>query len=133
MRDSKKKWALVLGLVLVLMAVLAQRFLYPAPRDIARERVEFEMSARALSEAMSQMESTPPYANRVVLTWGKIVEIRGRRIVLEHGVEALMLDPVENVGVGDKVTIKARCVGYDELLEAVRLDQASMVPNDTDR
>jgi|SRR5690606_1792909 len=134
MKGIEKKWALVLGIVLVLMVLLAHRLLYPAPRDIAAEQVEFRMSAQALSGEMSQMTSTTKYADRVVLIWGRISEIRGSRMVLEDGVEALMLDSVEpTLEVGDSVTIKARCVGYDELLEVVRLDQATLIPNYTDR
>lgn len=134
MKGRKKKWALALGIVLAFMALLAYGILYPSPRDIATEEVEFQKSAQDLALEMSQETSARKFADRVVLTWGKIAELRGRRIVLEHGVEALMLDQVEfTQGVGDSIVIKARCVGYDELLEVVRLNQASIIPMEKDR
>lgn len=119
-----------IGLVLVFLIVLGYGILYPEARDIATERVDFRLSTEVLAREMALPESAGKYGNRVVRTHGRITAVSGRSIGLDHGIVVQLLEPPHPQPLpGERIAIKARCVGYDELLGEVRLDQGTIVEN----
>lgn len=67
----------------------------------------------------------------------KVVEVKGKvtgrdslLIILNH---KLICSPEPNIDlnpiIGEKVTFKGRCIGYDDLLDEVRMDHIFLVNN----
>jgi len=127
MRNRRAR-LLVIGLLLAVLMVIVYKMIYPEPRNIAMQSADFTLSAKELAQEMSHAEMAKKYGDKVVHTFGRISAIDGNVITLEDGVVVHLLD---NSGLelekGDSIAIKGRCIGYDDLLEEVKLDQASII------
>jgi hypothetical protein len=65
----------------------------------------------------------------------KIIEVKG--VLIEKGVNSLVIEPgvyvslsdttnLDGLSEGDVIKIKGRVLGYDELMEEVKIDQATI-------
>ena len=49
-------------------------------------------------------------------------------IMLDNKIQIHLLNPEEqSINLGEIITIKGRCVGFDDLLEEVKIDQATII------
>lgn len=129
MRNRRTR-LLVIGLLLAILTVVVYKRVYPEPKNIAAQRADFILSAKELTQEMSQAELAKKYGDKVVRTFGKISAIDGNVITLDDGVVVHLLDSSGlELEKGDSIAIKGRCIGYDDLLEEVKLDQASIIPD----
>lgn len=120
-----------IGFLLVFLLALGHSALNPPHRDISAEKPDYVLSAQALSKAMGDPQTAMAYGDKVIQVGGRILFVQGIRLELEHGIIVILSDaPMVWPEVGDSILLKARCVGYDQLLEEVRLDRASIVKND---
>lgn len=127
MRNRRTR-LLVIGLLLAVLMVIVYRIIYPEPRDIAGQSADFTLSANELAQEMSHAGVAKKYGDKVIHTYGRISAIDGNIITLEDGVIVHLLDVSGHVlEMGDSIAVKGRCIGYDDLLEEVKLDQASIV------
>ncbi len=127
MRNRKTR-LLVIGLLLGVLIVIVYKTLYPEHRNIAAQSADFILSANELTQEMSQTEMAKKYGDKVIHTYGRISAIDGNIVTLEDGVVVNLLDVSGHVlEIGDSIAIKGRCIGYDDLLEEVKLDQASII------
>ena len=101
-------------------------------RNIANEKATITLSANEFYSHFENDEAlaTTNYLDKVVKTKGKITLVEDNAVVLNNQVqvnfnskEALKLKK------GELLTVKGRCVGYDELLEMVKVDQATVIKN----
>ena len=71
------------------------------------------------------VKANSKYLNQVLNITGEVTSIETNLIIIDHGV-VCMLDATEIINeqsaVGKRLTLKGRCVGYDDLLEEVRMD-----------
>ena len=68
--------------------------------------------------------------NQVVQFKGKVTGFDSLLIILDHRLicspdTSLQID----IGIGDSVNLKGRCLGYDDLLEELRLDHVVKIMN----
>ncbi|MFP2997279.1 hypothetical protein ABN763_15280 [Spongiivirga sp. MCCC 1A20706] len=128
----RKKYSIV-GFMALLAAIIGfsvYNYMYQDHRDIASERVDFELESSFLNSVMSNTDSAQKYVDKVIQTDGKITAIEQNALVLDNEVHINFGKGFLNsLTVNDKVTIKGRCVGYDDLLELVKIDQATLVNN----
>ena len=71
--------------------------------------------------------ATSKYLDKVIEITGEVSLIEENAIVLNNGVQVGFIEgTMPKVTLNSLLTIKGRCVGYDELLEMVKIDQASV-------
>jgi hypothetical protein len=67
------------------------------------------------------------FLNKILLVIGTITNIETNIIILDNGI-VCTLDPsqiiTEEININNKVSVKGRCIGYDDLLEEVRIDHS---------
>tara|TARA_B100001250_G_scaffold277351_1_gene239822 strand:- start:129 stop:542 length:414 start_codon:yes stop_codon:yes gene_type:complete len=67
------------------------------------------------------------FLNKILLVIGTITNIETSIIILDNGI-VCTLDPsqiiTEKININNKVSVKGRCIGYDDLLEEVRIDHS---------
>ncbi len=67
------------------------------------------------------------FLNKILLVIGTITNIETSIIILDNGI-VCTLDPsqiiTEEININNKVSVKGRCIGYDDLLEEVRIDHS---------
>lgn len=98
-------------------------------RTISEEQVTAEFQAPELLYAFTRDDSDiASYADQVILVTGKVSSADKTTIVLNGMVQVNLLPAIQPpVQKGRTLTLKGRCVGYDDLLEVVKIDQATLI------
>ena len=125
---SRKILLLAMGLALMILMVIVYQTMFPEPRNISELPADFNLSAEKLALEMADSDKAVQYGDKVIHTYGKISAIEGNVITLGGSIVVHLLDPLGKVfQKGDSIAIKGRCIGYDDLLGEVKLDQASII------
>jgi len=125
------KKVLILVLILIVGAFIGYKYIYQSHRDIQTEKAEFTIDATSLAKEFAENPdiTSKKYLNKTIIVKGEITEIEDNSLMLTNA-SYCTFDTNHNVPESDlnsKYTIKGRCIGYDELLEVVKLDQASII------
>ena len=118
------------ALILVSGAVIYNVVFNAEHREIFTETTEFIVPAEDLQFhfATDETKATNKYIDKVVETHGTITEIASNYVILENRVQVDFLNGIEqDANKGDIINIKGRCVGFDELLSLVKIDQATTI------
>ncbi|MEP3209250.1 MAG: hypothetical protein ABJN95_08675 [Maribacter sp.] len=132
MKKKKMKYILM-GLVAFTLASvgLVYNMVFNAQhRQIATEATAFTIPAEDLQFhfANDETKATNQFIDKVVETHGAVTEIAENYIILENRVQVDFLNGVEeDTNKGDILNVKGRCVGFDELLLLVKIDQATTI------
>ncbi len=128
----RKKYS-ILGFIALTIAIagfLTYNYIYQDHRDIASAQFDFELQSSLLNKVMSNAEEAHKYVDKVIQTEGVITAIEQNAVVLDHKVQiSFGQDDLNGLAVEKQITIKGRCVGYDDLLELVKIDQATLINN----
>jgi hypothetical protein len=103
-------------------------FLYKPARDISSESSSFSVPAHGLAgEYAANIKSADSkYLNQAIEIKGKITEIRDSLIILDNKVVCGFDVKPANAAMNENITVKGRCIGFDELFGEVKLDQCTI-------
>jgi len=103
-------------------------FLYKPLRDISRETSAFTVSAQNLAGEYEKnaVAADSRYLNKAIEINGNITEIRDSLLILDTKVVCGFDALPTAAAVNKNVTIKGRCIGFDELFGEVKLDQCTI-------
>lgn len=127
----KKK--IIIGISLSLtIASFVYYYAYKPHRDISSENADYVVTIDGLEKEFTSNEKLAytKYQNKIIELTATItsVEKASNGIVLDEKVFATFKDSLPtNIIVGEKVKIKARFLGYDELLGEFKIDQSTVV------
>ena len=72
------------------------------------------------------------FLDKILLVKGNITHIETDIIILDNGI-VCTLDPsqlvTEKIHLNKKISVKGRCIGYDDLLEEIRIDHSFIMRN----
>ena len=127
-----KKLLIAIGLLVGLASLgfVLNSILNPTHRDIKAERASFLVPAAELQYffAENEVEAVGKYMDKVLEVSGQITEVAPNSIILDKRVQVNFLsDSLKAFDEGDRLTIKGRCIGFDELLSQVKIDQATII------
>lgn len=128
----KRKVLIFVLLLLVASAIGLYFYMYKDHRDISSEKAQYVV---AVDDLQSQFVSdasaaTAKYLDETLLVSGAVTSIdtTAHAIVLNGKLSAVLSDTLlENISLGKPVKIKGRFLGYDDLLEELKLDEATLV------
>ncbi|WP_299256505.1 hypothetical protein [uncultured Aquimarina sp.] len=126
------KKLLIAILILGIAAFVGYKYIYQSHRDIQEEKAEFTVDATDLAREFSETPdiTSKKYLNKTIIVKGEVTEIEANSLMLNDAAYCTF-DNDHNIAPSSlqskKYTIKGRCIGYDELLEVVKLDQASII------
>ena len=131
----KRKKLLIFGLTTLVLVVIASFFtynyMYKPHRNIAEEEATVTISAEELQKNFSDENNTLKLTDKVVKVSGIISAIEQKTtLVIDDKIQVdFNIDNQINKELieGTMITIKGRCVGYDDLLEIVKIDQAILI------
>ena len=128
-----KRSNIIIGVVVIAIigALVTYNYVFNAKhRDIATEKASVTLSAEALHTSFVKDEATATtkFLDKVIELTGTISAIEDTEVVLNDKAQ-ISFDTTETAKptIGEMITIKGRCVGYDELLEMVKIDQATLL------
>jgi hypothetical protein len=122
-----KKALIVLLVVLVGGSFAVYNYAYKAHKTIDELEVKFSGTAKAFSDKVH--EDALIWQDVVVEIEGKITSIDKKGFVLNNNVYCQLDEnfSVKNIEKGKSVKIKGRMIGYDDLLEELKIDQVKIL------
>ncbi len=124
----KKSISLLLFLFFVVFGVATYKYVYQKHRNIEVTKADF----RSLPEELyyeflkDGNVATKKYLNKIITVTGIVSEQDPESITLNDKI-LCYLSINMNKKCKTVITIKGRCIGFDELLEVVKLDECSLV------
>lgn len=130
-----KKERIIIISVVFLFAIITAGVVYnyvfnSAHRNIATEDASMVLSANELHTHFlnDEVSATAKYLDKVLETTGEITSVENNDVTLSNKIQvSFNSEDLPKAQNGASVTIKGRCVGYDELLEMVKIDQALII------
>ena len=118
-------------LFVVIASFFAFNYMYKPHRNIAEESASSSLSSTELHQNFTSSSSASEnLIDKTVEVSGSITEIEQQTtIILDNRVQVDfdLNEKAAPLKRGLKITIKGRCVGFDDLLEIVKVDQAILV------
>ena len=111
-------------MVLILMAIGLYYYAYKDHRDIANEGAVFTGKAVALKDSIVQ--NNEAFLNQTLAVSGEVTFIEGNSITLDDVLMA-QFENSPTVQLNQQLTLKGRCIGFDDLFDVVVLDQATIM------
>lgn len=127
-----KKKLLFIGLVLLVgMSVGLYFYMYKDHRDVSTEEAKYSLTVAVLqSQFVNDLAgANAKYLDKAIEVSGIITSIdsAGHSVVLDEKLSAVLKDStLAGVALQKSVSIKGRFLGYDDLLEELKIDEASL-------
>lgn len=125
----KKKYLIAILVVLVI-AYAGYNYLYQDHRDIKTETPDFIVTSKNLSKEFANNANTAEqkYLNKTIQIEGNATEINTNDITIDDVVFCAFDIPIEEkIILNSAVKVKGRVIGYDDLLEQVKIDQTTLI------
>lgn len=127
-----KKILLIFFLGALSVSAVIYFYVYKSHRDITSESVAFSLPVAELhQDFMNNFESSShKYADKTIETYGKItsMDLENNAIILDDKVFLKMTEKIsKELTIQQSIKIKGRFVGFDDLLEELKMDQCIIV------
>lgn len=128
----KKKYLLLFFVILVLSVIIGYNYMYKDHRDISTEKVQFTKKAKELvDEYQTDLEATTTkYLDKIIEIEGRITDIESDNFTLNNAIVCYTDSiTIQKIKIDGTLKVKGRSIGYDELLEYIKLDQLIIINN----
>ncbi|MES2863322.1 MAG: hypothetical protein V4666_04330 [Bacteroidota bacterium] len=120
----------VIGFVVLMVGLfLVYKYLYHEHRDIATEAPSFSVTVNQLLKEFTENETkaNSKYLDKSINIKGKITSVdnANKTIVLDEKVFVMLTTPTD-IKMNSEISVQGRLIGYDSLLEEIKLDQAQI-------
>lgn len=128
---KNKKIIFTVIALMIIGGIVGYNYIYQDHRDIESEKPAYTVKAASFIKEfqVNEAEATTKYLNKTIAVEGILSSIDGNTVVIDD-VVFFALSENETPPTSDKINtavqVKARCIGYDSLLEEVKLDQATL-------
>ncbi|MCM0667699.1 OB-fold putative lipoprotein [Flavobacterium tyrosinilyticum] len=128
---KRKKIAIVTAVLLLIVSAGIYFYygvVFKEARNIASEAADFSVTAKKLLEDYNAdpKKADSLYLNKTIEITGKATKETDSVIILENTVFCLFKEKLKNKMTNNKMTIKGKCIGYDELFMEVKIDQCTV-------
>ncbi|RKR11886.1 putative nucleic acid binding protein [Flavobacterium sp. 90] len=128
---KRKKIVFVIAALLIVTSAgiyFYYGFIFKEARNIASEMPDFSISAKKLLEDYDAdpKKADALYLNKTIEITGQVTKQKDSEIILEMNVFCLFTQKVKPALLNNKVTVKGKCIGYDELFQEVKIDQCTI-------
>lgn len=119
---------IILAVLFLLVLVGGYFYIYKAHRDIAKEEVSYDIAVPTLFSEYQSNESAAnaKYLDKTIVVSGKVTSLNKetRSLVLDEKLFATFLDKIPSaIEPNSQIKVKGRLIGYDSLLEEIKMDQ----------
>jgi hypothetical protein len=127
---KKTRIIATIGLLALVIGVLGYNYImHEGARDLSQETTDYAITAK---EIVAEFTTNTALANKKYL--GKAVAVEGivtnkieNEIILDNGVVCIMKDKNNTIRVNETITLKGSVVGYDDLMQEIKLDQCDPI------
>ena len=127
----KKKYIIITSIIL-LITFFGYKYIYHEKRNIETEKPNFSVKVIDLENDLKSGDAifNKKYLDKTIEVTGVIseIEINNNAILVDDKIFAILSSKLNaDLKVKDNIIIKARFIGYDDLLEKFRFDQATII------
>jgi len=127
-----KKKVILIFLILILALIVAYQYIYKAHRDITTEEGSYTITATEIFSEFNTNEkgANTKYLDKTIEVTGDLsnIDVATKSIVIDGKLFATFKDGVpETLKPNSKIKIKGRFLGYDALLEELKMDQCIVI------
>ena len=127
-----KKKLLIAVAILAILGFAAFRILYKEHRDISTEDATFTMTVAKLQQEFIEdgNNANLKYADKTIQIQGNVTSLdaAGNSLLVDEKLSAVLKEKLPaSLQAGVMITLKGRFVGYDDLLEELKMDQVSII------
>ena len=115
---------LISVLVIVLVIVGVYFYAYKDHRNIANEVAVFTDTALPIKDSLAK--NNEAFFNQTLQLSGVVTAIEDNTLTLNDALVA-QFESRPTVTINQQLTLKGRCIGYDDLFEVVVLDQSTIM------
>jgi hypothetical protein len=121
--SKKNKWILNILVLSCIAFYAVYRYAYKPHKTI--EKLEIEYTGTSLDFIEKVKEDTSIWNNKIVLLSGIITSKEDKGITLNNGIYCQFREVINSSKLkeGSPISLKGRVIGYDDLLEELKLDQ----------
>ena len=127
---SKGLLAIVL---LIIIALVIYNYIYKSHRNIKTEITSFVITASDLAnEFTSDIEnSNEKFLDKTLEISGIVTSVDKTSLEIENNISCYFDNTITNDQLlHKKITVKGRCIGFDELLDEIKIDQCTVIEID---
>jgi hypothetical protein len=120
----------ILLFVVVVGITASYQYLYKDHRNIAAEKPAYKINTQELLKEFTgnYIKASEKYLDKVIIVNGKITDLDKNTITINNSICIQFLNTnTSKFNLNDAIKVKGRCIGYDELLEMVKMDQCTIV------
>ena len=124
------KTRIAIIIIIILLGFAGYKYVYQSHRDIKSEKAEFAVTSNELIEAFTTNPSGSEkiYLNKTIEVTGSVSASAVLSITLDDKIFCQFSDSLEfQPESGKTIKIKGRFIGYDDLLEEIKLDQSNII------
>ena len=129
---NKRKFFYLIIILVLLSGIIGYNYIYKSHRNISEEKATFTfLTVDFIKEFNTDIESSvEKYLDKTLQLKGKVTEIEQGNFMLDD-VIVCYTDSITLLKIKkDKViNVKGRSIGYDELLDLIKLDQVTITNN----
>lgn len=119
---------MILAVVFLLVLIGGYFYIYREHRDIAKEDVSYDVTVPTLFSEYQSNESAAntKYLDKTIVVSGKVssLNMETQSMVLDEKLFATFLDKIPSgIEPNSRIKVKGRLIGYDSLLEEIKMDQ----------
>ncbi|WP_250433125.1 OB-fold protein [Hanstruepera flava] len=125
-----RKKIIIIALLLIVLAIFGYNYVFQNHRNIQLEPASYVTSALVLAREFQENSSGSElkYLDKTIQVSGKISELNNLSITLEEAVYCQFIDTLNlKLKLKENLQIKGRFIGYDDLLEQIKLDQCHII------
>jgi Sec7-like guanine-nucleotide exchange factor len=126
--SKKSKLILVFIVIGITISFMAYKYVMKSPEKIETKEVFFD--GLAFNFLTKVQEDVTVWQNKVVNIKGEITTIDSKGITLENQIYCQFREDVNfsSLKIDTQIILKGRVIGYDDLLEEIKLDQCIIIP-----
>lgn len=121
--SRKNKFIIILLLAITIIGFLVYSYSVQPPSKIENKKVDFMGTSNELLDNIQK--NTAKWQDKVVVISGEVTDIDEKGIILSSRIYCQLNDSsfTKQVHPNHHISIKGRIIGYDDLLEELKLDQ----------
>jgi hypothetical protein len=126
-----KKKIVLFCIVFIIGAFLLYQYIYKDHRDISTEKASFAISVLDLKKEYNENDSLAnvKYLDKTIQIYGSItnIDLSNKMVTIDSSLTAIIKGENTSLKVDDKLKIKGRFIGYDDLLEEFKMDECTII------
>ena len=109
--------------------LIIYNYVFPEHRSIEKEKPLYSAEATLVfKEFMDNLTlAEVKYLDQTIVVTGVVTSLSSDNLTINNKISCKFDGPISGFSIHDSIVIKGRCIGFDDLLEEIKLDQCSSI------